>query len=393
MKNVFYHLYHWSDSPDRVYGRPQWGTTFGPAEWSDKAVGVEIGRLSGHIGTPVVDLTIVLTSRKVGDFVWSWYGDCIVTEATLSLFRDEGFTGFVARPVTVEKIKRVSRKLREQLAIPPLWELRITGKGGDAAPESGIRVRHIDEKTGGRSYTSYRNGIIVDEANWDGYDFFTINGYPKYILVTERVKELVIARHLTNCTLIPSHKLKWESGERPEDFEERCRAMAARDLDSLLADLEDTDREKWLRTIFALGRKGDPHAVDPLIRKFSDPDPIIWTSAADAVASIARKKGTPEEIRQEIFSKLSRLLGHENPVVRKSACVAFLRIGGEQAALELLRAFEDPDDRVRDSAVFGIWRLYHKPALAALKRLTRDRSKDVRETARRAVREFESGLY
>ncbi len=68
-------------------------------------------------------------------------------------------------------------------------------------------------------YSSYQNGILVDEAQWDGSDFFTVNGYPKHILVTERVKDLIIAHRLTNCVLIPAEKLRWpETVMRPEDL-------------------------------------------------------------------------------------------------------------------------------------------------------------------------------
>ena len=67
-------------------------------------------------------------------------------------------------------------------------------------------------------YSSFRNGIIVDEKEWDGSDFFVINGYPKFILVTERVKRFVIEHHLTNCELVPSEKLEWGTTIRPEDI-------------------------------------------------------------------------------------------------------------------------------------------------------------------------------
>ena len=374
--------------PHLVYGRPEWERRFSRAEWSDKVGGLSTGRLLPPYGEARVDLAIILPSPKIGDFIWTWYSDCIVTEDTLSLVRQGGFTGFEARPVMVEKIKGLSRKHRGEVTIPPLWELQVQGKGGDAAPESGIYPLYEIQDSGRFSYSSFRNGIIVDEVNWDGSDFFTVNGYPKFILVTERVKDLIIAQELTNCSLIPSHKLEWSSGVRPEESLEATCALARRPLESLLAELESTDESNFMHTIHALGHKGDPGAVDPLVSQFDHPDPLIWGSAASAVAEIAKHKGVPEKVREEIFSKLRGLLRHDDPLVRRSAAAAVGSIGGERAAEEMIKLLHDPDELVRDRAVFVITVLRYKPALEAVRRLSRDRSKRVREKVRMALREL-----
>lgn len=341
-------------------------------------------------GEPRKDLSIILPSSKVGDFVWTWNSDCIVTDTILSLFRESGFTGFEARPVIIEKIEGSSRKRRKQELVPPLWELLIKGKGGDAAPESGIHLfEYEDAGEIRKAYSSFRNGIIVDEANWDGSDFFTINGYPKYILITERVRQFIIDRQMTNCALIPSHKLNWESGIRSEDSVREKRAMASRPLESLLADLENSDVALKTKIIHALGYKGDPGAVDILIKKFDEPHPSIWHSAAGSVASIARRKQTPDRVREEIFSKLCALLGHDDPLVRKSAGTALGFIGTEQADQEVMRLLNDPDESVRGTGVFVIGYRRYGPALEAIRRLTKDRSKSVRQWARRMVDRIE----
>jgi len=96
----------------------------------------------------------------------------------------------------------------------------------------------------------------------------------------------------------------------------------------------------------------------------------------------------PEQVREEIFFKLSGLLSHEDPLVRRTAGTALGYMRGERAAEEVMRSFEDPDDLVRDNAVFVIGFLRYKPALEAVRRLARDRSKRVRETARRMEREL-----
>ncbi len=54
--------------------------------------------------------------------------------------------------------------------------------------------------------------IIVDENNWDGSDIFTITGYPRYYLISERLKELIKKHKLTGVKLIPTYELKWPDG-------------------------------------------------------------------------------------------------------------------------------------------------------------------------------------
>lgn len=209
-----------SDVGKPVYGRPGWENQFEPAEWSDyvdtEQVICPINPGHCRSGNRIGDLTIILPSPRIGDFTWTWLSECLLTERVLSLFRENGLIGFEVRPVTIEKVKRIRKG--SEVSIPTLWELVVVGRGGDACPESGIRVIKTCEACGLVRYSSYRNGIIVDEEQWDGSDFFTINGYPRQILVTERVKDLIAANQLTNCVLIPSHEMRWPEGVvRPEE--------------------------------------------------------------------------------------------------------------------------------------------------------------------------------
>lgn len=204
-----------------IYGQPKWAREYGLAEWADSVkleqIVCPVNPNHRRAGKRLTDLTIILPSPRVGDFMWTWPADCLITDRVLELFRQAELTGFEVKPVVVEKVKRLGKRRLEE--IPALWELVVTGKGGNARPESGIRVIYRCEACGMVRYSSYQNGILVDEAQWDGSDFFTVNGYPKHILVTERVKDLIIAHRLTNCVLIPAEKLRWpETMMRPEDF-------------------------------------------------------------------------------------------------------------------------------------------------------------------------------
>ncbi len=221
--NSFYELgTPYGDEKYELYGRPEWEEEFGRAEWTDavhdSVPGIVCPVNPGHrrAGDRTMDLHIILSSPRVGDFVWTWQSECLITDRVLDLFQQAGLTGFEIRPVVVEKVKRLGKRRLEE--IPRLWELVVTGKGGDARPESGIGVIYRCEACGMVRYSSYQNGILVDEQQWDRSDFFTVNGYPKYILVTERVKDLIIAHRLTNCVLIPAEALRWPDMPRPEDM-------------------------------------------------------------------------------------------------------------------------------------------------------------------------------
>jgi hypothetical protein len=388
MNKVFYHLRDPSSSGEhrRYYGKPEWARRYGRAEWSDKVLHMGDGRF--NLLPRRVDLTIILPSPSVGDFVWTWYSDCIVTDSTLSLFREDGFTGFEARPVTVERVKGLARKRRAEVQIPPLWELAVIGIGGAAAAESGIHV--IDHREDGSPvYSSFRNGIIVDEANWDGSDFLTINEYPGYLSVTERVKELIISHNLTNCTLIPSHELEWGSDSHPEDDLAESRALVQQDVSSLIADLANPDKDlSHVSIIYALGEKREPKALDHLFKTFTHPDGVLQGSAAGAVANMYKHKETPEQLRTVILPRLRSMLNDENPDVRKNSAEAIAKIGGEGAGEEMIRLLEDPDAWVRNTAVFQIGRLAYKPAIEAVRRATKDPDRVVRNRAREVLREL-----
>jgi hypothetical protein len=169
-------------------------------------------------GKRIGNLVVVLPSEKVGDFVWTWYSDCLITEKVLNLFREAGITGFTVKPVEIKPKTEKGHLLTKSRV---LWELVVTGKGGDADPRSGIRLVYTCPHCGMIRYSSFQDGIIVDEQTWDGSDFFTVTGYPKFILVTERAKDLIVEHGLTNCALIRSQDLAWGSDPRPEDMYER----------------------------------------------------------------------------------------------------------------------------------------------------------------------------
>lgn len=380
------------DEGEVVYGRASWERRFGRAEWSDVVAtkGIVCPVDPGHrrSGGRIGNLTIVLPSPRVGDFVWTWYSECLVTERVLTLFQEAGLTGFEAKLVVVEKVKRV--KKGQPVTIPRLWELVITGKGGDAHPDSGIRLIYACEACGLTEYSSYQNGIIVDEREWDGSDFFTVTGYPRLILVTERVKDLIVANQLTNCVLIPSHRMWWPEGlPRPEDTYAERLARARRDLASLLADLESSDSHRWREAVSGLEEKRDPVAIEFLLKGFCRQDPLDRHWAAAAVARIAGHAETSPEVRERTVARLIEMLHDSNPLVREAAATSLGMMGEWAAGEAIMKLLHDPEESVRRTALFVLgFSLRYTPALEEVRRLTRDRSRSVRERAREVLREL-----
>jgi hypothetical protein len=176
--------------------------TQGLAWWNDKEIEIGKGRMclsaphSGG-GLRVSDLSVLLTARKVRDFTWTWYSECMISERVLELFRAEGVTGFEVKQVTA----RYKRQVDEEP--PQLWELVVKGWGGMAKAESGVKLVESCPDCGRLRYSLFTDGSqLFDPSQWDGSDIFWIWPMPRYYFVTDRVKQLIKANKLTGVTFL-----------------------------------------------------------------------------------------------------------------------------------------------------------------------------------------------
>ena len=164
----------------------------------------------GHqrAGRRVTTLHLDIIRSKIVDFSSTMLSDVVITDHVLKVLNAEGLTGFTVKPTVTESCP----KRLEQQSIPKLWEFVVTGKGGNAHRDSGIVLRRKCDACGFVRFSAYENGIIVDEATYDGSDFFTVTEYPTHILVNERAKSVLEKHRLTNVSFIESSELQWPVG-------------------------------------------------------------------------------------------------------------------------------------------------------------------------------------
>jgi hypothetical protein len=177
----------------------------------------------GHMrgGDRIGKLAVTLPSPRVGDLIWTWGStECLVRDHVVSRFKEAGFTGFETAPVTVTEVggRRDARPQGGDAdAQPPrLWEFVVTGWAGEAADESGIRLTEYCEGCKSLTYSAAtRPERLIEEAQWDGSDFFIVWPLPKFIFVTERVAELIRAERYTGCQLVRPGDLDLTGGFGP----------------------------------------------------------------------------------------------------------------------------------------------------------------------------------
>jgi hypothetical protein len=191
--------------------------------WADE-MGFEnsiiCSKYGGHTrpGKRKEPLLIKFESPEIGDIMWTWFSECIVTDRIANLFCDAGFTGYRLEPVIVKNIKGASID-----DLPKLWEMVITGKGGDIRDINSIEVKTNCEYCGHTHYTDLGNGLLIDENQWDGSDFFTVWPLPKYIIVTNRVKDFIINNQINNVKITKVRDLRGEGkkgGLSPGKYED-----------------------------------------------------------------------------------------------------------------------------------------------------------------------------
>lgn len=201
-----------------TYGKPGWYEKYRSVDddgTSYESITCSLNSDHRRAGARIGNLQLVLPTRYIGDFIWTILGEGVATDRVVNVFTMNNVTGFRTRDARIAKIK--GRKKDDNTPIPTVCELEIIGKGGDAHPDSGIRLLSVCPECKRTRYSSFRNGIIVDESRWDGSDIFAVNGYPSYWLVTDKVKDLIVQNSFTNCAIIPSKNLKWGNYPRPEE--------------------------------------------------------------------------------------------------------------------------------------------------------------------------------
>jgi len=164
-----------------------------------------------HSGKRLINLNVVLQDGAVEDFVWTWYSECLVQERTLELLRSNGFTGFEVKPVN-------SRFVDSAKNPPKLWEIVLTGWAGLARPESGIQLdgRRSCSACGHLRYTGLQNPEeLIDRSAWDGSDFFMVWPMPRYLFITERVRDAILDNHLSGVQITAISELKKTDGFSP----------------------------------------------------------------------------------------------------------------------------------------------------------------------------------
>ena len=135
------------------------------------------------------------------EFLWSWEpGTVFVTKEVVKALQKAKITGCLFYPVEIVNTK---------VDVPEVFELVVTGKAGPAAEQSNISIVNKCKACGRTEYSKITNGIYIDPVSWDGSDICNIKEYPTYILVSEKVKNILEANNFKNYILTPADKVTY----------------------------------------------------------------------------------------------------------------------------------------------------------------------------------------
>lgn len=172
--------------------------------------GVPCSKNPGHqrAGRRVTELILDVVSRNVVDFSRTMLSDVVVTDRALKVLQDADLTGFVGAPTAVATLPAGV----DRTALPRLWEFVVVGQAGPAHEDSGIVTLRRCDECGLVEYSDFRHGIVINTSTYDGSDFFVVQEYPKYTLVSERARSVIEANRLTNVSFVESTQVRWPEG-------------------------------------------------------------------------------------------------------------------------------------------------------------------------------------
>jgi hypothetical protein len=84
----------------------------------------------------------------------------------------------------------------------PLWHLVVTGQARLQPQNNCVPVQEC-HACGRAVYSTWDGGLLVDEGQWDGSDFFRLVEHGGFVVVTEQVKDLFELHRFTGVQFVP----------------------------------------------------------------------------------------------------------------------------------------------------------------------------------------------
>jgi hypothetical protein len=132
-------------------------------------------------------LKVIGSVRSMTDFEWTVFNDILVNQAVIEGFQKAGFTG--AAFIPAELFTTTETPIGREV-----FELKAIGWGGVAPEESGVRVIEECPFCKRQVFSIYREKAkLFNRRNWDGSDFFIIWPIPRWIMVSRRVRDHIVA--------------------------------------------------------------------------------------------------------------------------------------------------------------------------------------------------------
>jgi hypothetical protein len=128
----------------------------------------------------------VVHDKRDQTVIWTWppWPFVVVHDRLAESLKSEGFSGYSLRPATV--------RFRDGSLSDEYKRLLVTGWGGMARPESGIRLKHACPGCLYKSYTTLSDASeLIDKNQWTGEDMFVVWPMPGFIFITGRVAEFL----------------------------------------------------------------------------------------------------------------------------------------------------------------------------------------------------------
>lgn len=176
------------------------------AWWSDsvKLEKIICPKSKGHqrAGNRITELFIRLPNNT-DNIIWTWYSDCLIDDFAYRLLEENHITGYRLGKVNIDSDKRKGKKVSVNL-----YELIVIGSAGNIHPASGYKILEVCKECGAEKVQPFTKGLIVNNDMWDKSDIFTVKEYPKFILVTDKVKDLFERHEITGCVFIPVEQIK-----------------------------------------------------------------------------------------------------------------------------------------------------------------------------------------